>query len=66
MARAVAAQHRLVVKKPPLPLAGFSFSQFWHARNDGDAAHLWLRELVWSVARSEGGPALARSRRRLT
>ena len=50
VARAVAAQHRLVVRKPPLPLPGFSFSQFWHTRNDGDAAHQWLRELLWSVA----------------
>ena len=53
VARAVAAQHRLVVRKPPLPLPGFSFSPFWHARNDGDRAHQWLRELLWSVARSE-------------
>jgi DNA-binding transcriptional LysR family regulator len=53
VARAVAAQHRLVIKKPPLPLPGFSFSQFWHARNDGDAAHQWLRELLWAVARRE-------------
>jgi DNA-binding transcriptional LysR family regulator len=52
VARAVAAQHRLVMKKPPLPLPGFSFSQFWHTRNDEDAAHRWLRELVWAVARS--------------
>jgi DNA-binding transcriptional LysR family regulator len=53
VARAVAAQHRLVIRKPPLPLPGFSFSQFWHTRNEGDGAHLWLRELLWSVARSE-------------
>jgi DNA-binding transcriptional LysR family regulator len=52
LARAVAAQHHLVIKKPPLPLPGFSFSQFWHTRNDGDAAHQWLRELVYSVATS--------------
>jgi LysR family transcriptional regulator, transcriptional activator of nodD3 and syrA len=52
VARAVAAQHGLVIKKPPLPLPRFSFSQFWHTRNDGDAAHQWLRELVYAVARS--------------
>jgi DNA-binding transcriptional LysR family regulator len=51
--RAVAAQHRLVMRKPPLPLPSFSVSQFWHARNDEDAAHRWLRELVWAVAKSE-------------
>jgi DNA-binding transcriptional LysR family regulator len=52
VARAVAGQHRFVTRKPPLPLPGFSFSQFWHARNDDDPAHAWLRELVWAVARS--------------
>lgn len=58
VARAVAAQHGLVMRKPPLPLPRFSFSQFWHARNDGDAAHAWLRELLWSVAK--GSPTSAR------
>ena len=28
LARAVAAQHRLVMRKPPLPVPGFSFSQY--------------------------------------
>jgi len=50
LARAVAAQHRLVMRKPPLAIPSFSFSQFWHPRNDADPAHAWLRELVWSVA----------------
>ncbi len=46
VAHAVAAQHRLVVKKPPLALPGFTLFQFWHARNEDDAAHRWLRALV--------------------
>jgi DNA-binding transcriptional LysR family regulator len=50
VAEAVSAQHRLVLKKPPLPLPRFSFSQFWHVRNDDDDAHRWLRALVKEVA----------------
>ena len=53
VARAVAAQHRLVMRKPPVSLAGFSFSQLWHTRNDDDAAHQWLRELLYAVANPE-------------
>jgi DNA-binding transcriptional LysR family regulator len=57
VALAVARQHRLVVRTPPLPLPGISFSSFWHTRNDGDPAHQWLRELVWAVARDSPTPA---------
>ncbi len=57
VALAVARQHRLVVRRPPLPLPGISMSSFWHTRNDGDAAHQWLRELVWAVARDSPTPA---------
>lgn len=46
VAHALAGDNRLVLKKPPLPLPGFSFSQFWHARNEEDPAHRWLRALV--------------------
>lgn len=56
VARALARQHRLVIRTPPLPLMGISVSSFWHARNDGDAAHQWLRELVWAVARETATP----------
>jgi DNA-binding transcriptional LysR family regulator len=51
VARAVASQHRLAVRTPPLPLPEVIFSSFWHARNDGDVAHQWLREVLWAVAR---------------
>jgi DNA-binding transcriptional LysR family regulator len=50
VAQAVAAANRLVVRPPPLPLPGFSFSQFWHTRNDDDAAHRWLRSLLRELA----------------
>ena len=53
VARAVASQHRLVIRKPPLPLPGFSFSQFWHARNDGDPPTSGCASCLWAVARSE-------------
>jgi DNA-binding transcriptional LysR family regulator len=46
VAHALAAKLRLVVKKPPVPLPGFTFSQFWHTRNEDDEAHRWLRALV--------------------
>jgi len=59
VARAVAPQHGLVIKKTPLPLGTFSFSQFWHTRNDGDAAHQWLRELLYAVARSSSSARAA-------
>lgn len=51
VARAVATQHRLVVRTPPVALPPVVVSSFWHARNDGDVAHGWLRELAWTVAR---------------
>ena len=57
VARALARGHGLVVREPPLPLPGFAISAFWHARNDEDAAHAWLRELVWSVGRATSGPS---------
>jgi DNA-binding transcriptional LysR family regulator len=45
---ALAPLRRFTVHKPPIAVPPFSISQFWHERNDGDAAHLWLRELVLS------------------
>ena len=60
--RAVATQHHLVVRTPPLSLPGFAFSSFWHARVDGDVAHQWLRELIWAVARETAGARQPRAR----
>jgi DNA-binding transcriptional LysR family regulator len=36
----------LSVFEPPVELAGFTVSQMWHPRLDGDGAHRWLRELI--------------------
>lgn len=44
VARTVAPRYQLVLRPTPVPLPTFSFSQFWHERNDADPAHRWLRE----------------------
>jgi DNA-binding transcriptional LysR family regulator len=44
VARTVAQRHQLVIRPTPLELPTFSFSQFWHQRNDADPGHRWLRE----------------------
>ncbi|MDB4965741.1 MAG: transcriptional regulator, LysR family [Myxococcales bacterium] len=50
VARTVAARHGLVIRRTPLALPTFSFSQFWHARNDADPGHQWLRRTLAAVA----------------
>lgn len=40
--------------EPPLALAGFSLSAFWHDRTRNDPAHIWLREQVVRVAGAQG------------
>jgi DNA-binding transcriptional LysR family regulator len=59
VAEALAGQHRLVSRRPPLPLPGFTLSMFWHARNDADDAQRWLRGFIAAVAR----PARKRGKR---
>ncbi|OXI37060.1 LysR family transcriptional regulator [Burkholderia aenigmatica] len=41
---------RLCVFEPPFPIDSFEFSQYWHARRHGDAAHIWLRQTIARVA----------------
>ncbi|KER72236.1 LysR family transcriptional regulator [Burkholderia aenigmatica] len=41
---------RLRVFEPPFPIDSFEFSQYWHARRHGDAAHIWLRQTIARVA----------------
>lgn len=36
---------------PPLELTGFTMSMVWHERQHVDAAHVWLRELIATVAK---------------
>jgi DNA-binding transcriptional LysR family regulator len=36
---------------PPLELPGFTMAMLWHERQHVDPAHVWLRELIASVAK---------------
>jgi len=49
-ARQHAGRLGLAVLPPPLKLAGFRLWQAWHAARADDAAHQWLRGLVFEVA----------------
>ncbi len=44
----------LVAREPPLALGGYGVSMAWHARNDVDPAHAWLRSAVSRVAATLG------------
>lgn len=44
--RSAQRAERLHVFEPPIPLAGFTLVQAWHARAHGDPAHQWLRGAV--------------------
>ncbi|MEK8030908.1 LysR family transcriptional regulator [Ideonella sp. DXS29W] len=48
-------RHGLHTFELPLPLSGFTVSQLWHPRFDGDAAHRWLRECVQACCGGETG-----------
>ncbi|MFO0564889.1 MAG: LysR family transcriptional regulator [Polyangiaceae bacterium] len=49
-AELLAQRFGLSVLEPPLPLPGFSLQMVWHERFDGDASHVWFRELVQRAA----------------
>lgn len=61
VARAVAAQQRFVVRQPPVELPSITFNMFWHARNDADPLHRWIRTLAATVARGKQAHAQARA-----
>jgi DNA-binding transcriptional LysR family regulator len=54
LARAVAPAMNLRIFAAPIDLAPISLAMIWHRRNDNDAAHLWLRQQVMSVAQALG------------
>jgi DNA-binding transcriptional LysR family regulator len=64
VAAALAGNERLIVRRPPLAVPGFTLSLFWHARNDDDEAHRWLRALVAEAARPLPAPIHKKGRRR--
>ena len=55
---ATGAEHRLVQKPLPMPVAPIQVVMMWHLRKDDDPPHRWLRERVIDAA--SGRPALRR------
>ena len=43
----------LIVFDPPFEIPPFPFVQAWHERRGGDPAHLWLRNAILAVSRSQ-------------
>jgi DNA-binding transcriptional LysR family regulator len=41
---------QLLLCEPPLALPTYSLSAFWHARDQEDPAHTWLRERLFALA----------------
>ena len=48
--------HRDQSRPIPFELPGVTISQSWHVRNDGDAAHRWLRSRVSLLASTSTQP----------
>ena len=44
---------------PPLPLPRPDLTALWHARNQDDPGHLWLRERIYRAAHLHPAPSLA-------
>lgn len=40
--------------EPPLNLTKFQMTAFWHPRMSSDPAHIWLREQVFHMAKTQG------------
>ncbi len=51
----LAPKYGLVMREPPLPVLGFSFAMFWHARLDADPGAAWFRDLLLRAAGSSRG-----------
>lgn len=54
LAQLLVADGDFVVALPPYPVASSTFRAVWHSRNDHDAAHMWLREIVLRAVRKIG------------
>ena len=52
LARDVISRYRVREVKAPPELPGFGYSMAWHPRVDGEALHLWFRELVMNLEAS--------------
>ncbi|MBN1207272.1 MAG: hypothetical protein JXB05_20475, partial [Myxococcaceae bacterium] len=65
LAQRLAPQLGLRILEPPLPLRPYALQLVWHPRQDGDAAHRWLRETLVRVAHSVAGDVHPNPRTRL-
>jgi DNA-binding transcriptional LysR family regulator len=43
--------HALCLVRPPIAIPSFRVVQTWHTRHENDPAHMWLRELIRSIAK---------------
>lgn len=57
LARVAPPDPGVAILPPPLPLPEHSIDLVWHERFSNDPGHVWLRELMAEVARTEMGPA---------
>ncbi len=51
VARRLAGELDLAIRRPPVPLTGFDLTMIWHRRYDDDSGHRWLRDQIaapWS------------------
>jgi len=49
------ADKRLAIRELPLESEAISWSLYWHRRNDGSAAHRWMRQRICAAADSLDG-----------
>lgn len=52
VARRIAETHEVVMTEVPVVVPGLTLSMVWHARNNRDRAHMWLRERIVEIAAS--------------
>ena len=50
VARTFAGALPIRLLDPPVPVEGFRVAQAWHARQDDDPAHAWLRRTIQAIA----------------
>lgn len=64
LGNALAAQERVQVLEPPVPLPAYKVKQHWHERFNADAGNAWLRRTMVELFAGSGvatGPARART-----
>lgn len=65
IARSVAPRLGLRVLEPPLELRPYALQLLWHPRQDGDAAHRWLRDALLRAAQTVASDVHPNARTRL-